>query len=29
MSGVYRPAVGERVGLLVCGANTEPGSVAA
>jgi len=29
MSGVYRPAAGERVGLLVCGANTEPGSVVA
>jgi len=29
MSGVYKPASGERVGLLVCGANTEPGSVVA
>jgi len=29
MSGVYRPAAGERVGLLVCVANTEPGSVVA
>jgi len=29
MSGVYRPAAGERVGLLVCGANTEPGSIVA
>ena len=27
MSGVYQPAPGERVATLVCGANTEPGSV--
>jgi threonine dehydratase len=27
MAGVYRPAPGERVATLVCGANTEPGSV--
>lgn len=27
-SGAYRPAEGERVGVLVCGANTDPGSVA-
>lgn len=26
-SGAYRPAPGERVGILVCGANTDPGSV--
>lgn len=25
-SGAYRPADGERVGVLVCGANTDPGS---
>jgi hypothetical protein len=29
MSGVYTPAVGERVGILICGANTDPASVAA
>jgi threonine dehydratase len=28
MAGVYKPAPGERVATLVCGANTEPGSVA-
>jgi threonine dehydratase len=28
MSGAYKPAAGERVATLVCGANTEPGSVA-
>ena len=28
MSGAYTPAVGERVATLVCGANTDPGSVA-
>jgi threonine dehydratase len=28
MAGAYKPAPGERVGLLICGANTEPGSVA-
>jgi threonine dehydratase len=28
MAGVYKPARGERVATLVCGANTEPGSVA-
>jgi threonine dehydratase len=28
MSGVYKPAPGERVATLVCGANTEPASVA-
>ena len=28
MAGVYRPAPGERVATLVCGANTEPGTVA-
>ena len=28
MAGAYKPASGERVGLLICGANTEPGSVA-
>ena len=27
-SGAYVPADGERVGVLVCGANTDPGSVA-
>src|SRR5215468_715209 len=27
MSGVYRPAAGERVATLICGANTEPGSI--
>ncbi len=27
MAGAYRPAPGERVATLVCGANTEPGSV--
>ncbi len=27
-SGAYRPAAGERVGVLVCGANCDPGSVA-
>lgn len=27
LSGVYVPAAGERVGLLVCGANTELGSI--
>jgi threonine dehydratase len=27
LSGVYRPAPGERIATLVCGANTEPGSV--
>ena len=27
MAGAYKPATGERVGLLICGANTEPGSV--
>jgi threonine dehydratase len=26
MAGVYRPAPGERVATLICGANTEPGS---
>ena len=26
-SGAYRPADGERVGVLVCGANTDPGAV--
>jgi threonine dehydratase len=26
-SGRYRPAPGERVGVLVCGANTDPASV--
>ena len=29
LSGAYRPAEGERVGVLLCGANTDPGSVAA
>ncbi len=28
LSGAYRPAPGERVGVLVCGANCDPGSVA-
>ncbi len=28
MAGAYKPAAGERVGIVVCGANTEPGSVA-
>lgn len=28
LSGAYRPRAGERVGMLVCGANCEPGSVA-
>ncbi|HZQ01620.1 MAG TPA: threonine/serine dehydratase [Reyranella sp.] len=28
MSGAYKPLAGERVGIVVCGANTEPGSVA-
>ncbi len=28
MSGVYKPAAGERLGILICGANTEPASVA-
>ena len=28
MSGAYRPAPGERVATLICGANTDPGSVA-
>ena len=27
LSGAYRPAQGERVGVLVCGANCDPGSV--
>ena len=27
MSGTYRPAAGERVATLICGANTDPGSV--
>ena len=27
MAGTYRPAPGERVATLICGANTEPGSV--
>ena len=27
MSGAYRPAPGERVATLICGANTDPGSV--
>jgi threonine dehydratase len=27
MAGVYKPAPGERVATLVCGANTEPGTV--
>lgn len=28
MAGAYKPVVGERVATLVCGANTDPGSVA-
>ncbi len=28
MSGVYKPAAGERVGVVICGANTEPSSIA-
>lgn len=28
LAGAYRPAPGERVGLLLCGANCDPGSVA-
>jgi threonine dehydratase len=28
MAGAYRPAAGERVATLICGANTDPGSVA-
>jgi threonine dehydratase len=28
MAGAYRPAAGERVATLICGANAEPGSVA-
>lgn len=28
LSGAYRPAAGERVGVLVCGANCDPASVA-
>lgn len=28
MAGAYKPAAGERVATLVCGANTDPGSVA-
>jgi threonine dehydratase len=27
MSGAYKPAAGERVGVVTCGANTDPGSV--
>jgi threonine dehydratase len=27
LSGAYKPAPGERVGVLVCGANCDPGSV--
>jgi len=27
MSGAYKPAPRERVGVLVCGANTEPATV--
>lgn len=27
MSGAYKPAAGERIATLVCGANTDPGSV--
>jgi threonine dehydratase len=27
MAGAYRPAAGERVATLICGANTDPGSV--
>lgn len=26
LSGAYRPSVGERVGVLLCGANTDPGA---
>ncbi|MEO1104855.1 MAG: pyridoxal-phosphate dependent enzyme, partial [Pseudomonadota bacterium] len=29
LSGAYRPASGERVGVLVCGANADPGDFAA
>jgi threonine dehydratase len=29
LSGAYRPADGERVGVLVCGANFDPGTLAA
>ena len=29
LAGVYRPAPDERVGVVLCGANTDPGSVAA
>ena len=29
MAGAYKPATGERVGILVCGANTEPASAVA
>ncbi len=28
LSGAYRPAPGERVGVLVCGGNTDPAQVA-
>jgi threonine dehydratase len=28
MTGAYKPGANERVGILICGANTEPGSVA-
>ena len=28
MAGAYKPAPGERVATLICGANTDPGSVA-
>lgn len=28
LGGAYRPAAGERVGVIVCGANTDPGLVA-
>ncbi len=28
MSGVYKPAAGERVGVVICGANTELSSIA-
>ena len=28
MAGAYQPAAGERVATLICGANTDPGSVA-
>jgi threonine dehydratase len=27
MTGAYKPGANERVGILICGANTEPGSV--